>query len=80
MGTWFDRCNACDRQRFLGAADRLIAALENMRSDNTLRHVRGDVAQLQDDIKDMRCLIERQPAGGLGPWVFVLPACLCLIA
>jgi hypothetical protein len=78
MATRFERRHAHNRQRLLVAADCLIAALEITRNDSSLRDVREDLAQLQDNIANMRRVIARQPLGGLTPWAFVLATCLWL--
>ena len=50
-----------DHQRLLNAADALVAALESARHSGELRHIRGDLVQLQHDVERMRRTIEHQP-------------------
>jgi hypothetical protein len=54
-----------DHQRLLNAADALVAALESARHSGELRHIRGDLVQLQRDVERMRRTIEHQPTHGL---------------
>jgi hypothetical protein len=50
-----------DRRQLLEAADALIAVLENARHGVALRHIRGDLAQLQRDVERVRRTVEHQP-------------------
>src|SRR6266849_5946655 len=52
------------RQRLLNDADALVAALESARHSDELWHIRGDLAQLQHDVKRMRSVVEHQPTRG----------------
>jgi len=52
------------RQRLLNDADALVAALESARHSDELWHIRGDLAQLQHDVKRMRRVVEHQPTRG----------------
>jgi hypothetical protein len=52
-------------QRLLHAADALVTALENARHSAELRHIRGDLVELQHDVERMRRTIEHQPTLGL---------------
>jgi hypothetical protein len=54
-----------DHQRLLHAADALVAALESARHTAELRHIRGDLVQLQHDVERMRRTIELQATLGL---------------
>jgi hypothetical protein len=59
-----------DRRQFLEAADALIVSLESARNDATLRHIRGELAQLQRDVERVRGTVD-QPR--IRPW-YVLHA------
>jgi len=76
MATWSDECKGDDRQRLLVTADSLIATLEDVRHDSLFWHIRGDLAQLQDNVEHMRRVVARQPAGGRGLWVIAVSACV----
>jgi hypothetical protein len=55
-----------DHQRLLNAADALVAALESARHSGELRHIRGDLVQLQHDVERVRRILEHQPPLGVG--------------
>jgi hypothetical protein len=55
-----------DRQRLVGAADLLIAALESACHSTELWHIRGDLGQLQKDVERVRRTVQDQPPSR--PW------------
>jgi hypothetical protein len=65
MAAQSQHVNGGDQQRLLNAADALLAALEYARHSGELRHIRGDLAQLQHDVERMRRIIEHLPTLGL---------------
>jgi hypothetical protein len=57
------------RRRLLDAADKLVVALEDARRSSELRHLGGDLAQLQNDVTRMRHVVEQhQPPHGFEFW------------
>jgi hypothetical protein len=69
MAVQFEHINGDDRRRrLLDAADRLVAALEDARHSSELRHIGGDLAQLQNDVTRMRRAVEHQPTQGFEFW------------
>jgi len=59
----FDHFAGDHRRSFLDAADALLAALENMRHSHELHYIRGDLAQLQADVRRVRRVVESQQRG-----------------
>ena len=66
MTAQFEYFDGDDRRHLLDAADELIAALEHARHSSDLRRIRGDLAQLENDVKRMRRVVEHQPTLGVG--------------
>ena len=69
MAAEFEHVDGGDRRRrLLDAADKLVAALEDARHSSELRHIGGDLAQLQNDVTRMRRVVEHQPTHGFEFW------------
>ncbi len=65
MAAEFEHVDGDDRRRrLLDAADKLVAALEDARHSSELRHIGGDLAQLQNDVTRMRRVVEHQSTHG----------------
>jgi hypothetical protein len=66
MAAQFEQVDGDDRRRrLLDAADKLVAAVEDARHSSELRHIGGDLVQLQHDVERVRRTIEHQPTLGL---------------